>query len=88
MLNGGSSFVWVKDAGVLAAGTCWVQLSKSESAGARRLTIVHDGETTGINAVNTAAGKMDGEWYDLSGRRVAQPAKGIYVKNGKKVVIK
>ncbi|MBO5583033.1 MAG: hypothetical protein J5942_00895 [Prevotella sp.] len=45
-------------------------------------------ETTGISAVKTAADSKDGEWYDLSGRRVGQPAKGIYVKNGKKVVIK
>jgi hypothetical protein len=28
------------------------------------------------------------EYYDLQGRRVAQPAKGLYIVNGKKVVIK
>ena len=88
VLNGGSSFVWVKDAGVLAAGKCWVQLSKSESAGARRLTIVHDGTTTGINAVNTAADTKDAAVYDLQGRRVMQPTKGLFIVNGKKVVIK
>lgn len=27
-----------------------------------------------------------GAWYDLSGRRVPNPAKGIYIKNGKKVL--
>ena len=42
----------------------------------------------GINAVSSAAANMDGEWYSLDGRRVAQPAKGIYVKNGRKVAIK
>lgn len=47
-----------------------------------------EGETTGISTVKTAADNKDGEWYDLSGRRVGQPAKGIYVKNRKKVVIK
>ena len=26
--------------------------------------------------------------YDLNGRRVEQPSKGIYIKNGKKVVVK
>ena len=87
VLNGGSSFVWVKDAGTLAAGKCWVQLEKSP-ANARALSIVFDGVPTGISTVKTAADKMDGEWYDLSGRRVAQPAKGIYVKNGKKVIVK
>lgn len=28
------------------------------------------------------------EWYDLSGRRVSQPTRGLYIVNGKKVVIK
>ena len=42
---------------------------------------------TAIQAVETVG--EDGEIYDLSGRRVVgQPRKGIYVKNGKKIVIK
>ena len=28
------------------------------------------------------------EWYDLGGRRVSQPTRGLYIVNGKKVVIK
>ena len=52
------------------------------------VSIVFDGETTSISTVKTDADKMDGEWYDLSGRRVAQPAKGIYVKNGRKVIVR
>lgn len=47
------------------------------------------GETTGINAVNGSEFMVnDSEIYDLQGRRVAQPAKGLYIVNGKKVVIK
>ena len=88
VLSNGHDFVWVKDAGTLAAGKCWIELVPASAANARRLSIVHEGETTGINAVSSSADKMDGEWYDLSGRRVAQPAKGIYVKNGRKVIVK
>lgn len=84
----GQNFVWVKDAGTLAAGKCWIELVPASAAHARALSIVHEGETTGINAVSSAAAKTDGTWYDLSGRRVAQPTKGIYVKNGRKVVVK
>ena len=87
VLSGGSSFVWVKDAGTLSAGKCWIELVPASDAHARTLNIVFEGTTTGINAVNAAA-TMDGNIYDLSGRRVAQPAKGIYVKNGKKVIVK
>ena len=28
------------------------------------------------------------DWYDLGGRRVSQPTRGLYIVNGKKVVIK
>ena len=31
---------------------------------------------------------VNGDYYDLQGRKVAQPAKGLYIVNGKKVVIK
>ena len=41
---------------------------------------------TGIATVK-ADNKAD-VWYDLNGRRVLQPTKGVYVRNGKKVVIK
>lgn len=41
---------------------------------------------TVIKGVETVAGKD--EYYDLQGRRVAQPGKGLYIKNGKKVAIK
>lgn len=56
-------------------------------AGAR-IAISFDNETTGINGVNAAEKKFDGTVYDLSGRKVAQPARGLYIVNGKKVVIK
>lgn len=88
VLSNGHDFVWVKDAGTLAAGKCWIELVPSSPAHARALSIVHEGETTGISTVSSSADKTDGEWYDLSGRRVAKPAKGIYVKNGKKVIVK
>ena len=46
------------------------------------------GETTGINAVNGSELKVNGEYYNLNGQRVANPTKGLYIVNGKKVVIK
>jgi len=46
-----------------------------------------DDEVTGIEAVK-ATQKMNGEFFNLAGQRVAQPAKGLYIVNGKKVIIK
>ena len=100
VLSGGSSFVCVKDAGVLSAGKCWVQLPKSP-ANVRALSIVFEDETTGISTAKTAADTKDAAVYDLQGRRVMQPTrsaegrlfpkglkKGLFIVGGKKVVIK
>lgn len=53
----------------------------------RSIIIVEDG-ATGIRLVDGV--QADGDWYDLSGRRLSgKPAsKGVYIQNGKKVVIK
>ena len=46
-----------------------------------------DGEgTTGIEVIRDLM--EEGVYYDLNGRRVETPSKGIYILNGKKVVIK
>jgi hypothetical protein len=84
----GHDFVWVKDAGTLAAGKCWLQISKAATSGARRLTITFDEPLTGIESVITDT--EDANWYDLNGRRLdKKPAqKGLFIKNGKKVVVK
>ena len=46
-----------------------------------------DGEATGINAVENAKQGMEGV-YNLNGQRVAQPTRGLYIVNGRKVVVK
>ena len=46
-------------------------------------------ETTGVNEVtNTNCTNNTNEFFNLAGQRVAQPTKGLYIVNGKKVVIK
>lgn len=46
-----------------------------------------DGVVTGISNVG-AATKANGAFYTLSGLRVANPQKGLYIQNGKKVIIR
>ena len=90
VLSGGSSFVWVKDAGTLSAGKCWIELIPTSAAHARRLSIVFEGglTPTGISTVKTTVDTKDAAVYDLQGRRVMQPTKGLFIVGGKKVVIK
>ena len=48
-----------------------------------------DGGTTGIETIENSKNSIDdGVYYDLQGRRVENPTRGIYIVNGKKVVIK
>lgn len=46
-----------------------------------------DDETTGIESVKQQA-KADNQYFNIAGQRVAQPTKGLYIVNGKKVIIK
>lgn len=48
--------------------------------------LAFDGNTTGIESVKGTEPK--GEFFNLAGQRVAQPTKGLYIVNGKKVVLK
>lgn len=47
-----------------------------------------DSETTDINMVHGSGGMVNGSVYNLNGQRVVTPKKGLYIKNGKKVVVK
>jgi len=47
-----------------------------------------DGGTTGIKAVENQKVAMDNKFYNLAGQQVAAPTKGLYIVNGKKVIIK
>ena len=68
-----------------------------QASGAKQLSVVLDGETTGIgNVTNEATDGKNGPVYDLQGRRVADrladarhrlPA-GVYIVGGRKVVVK
>ena len=55
--------------------------------GGAREFIGFDDETTGIESVKQQA-KADNQYFNIAGQRVAQPTKGLYIVNGKKVIIK
>ena len=47
-------------------------------------------ETLGIQSLpaTSTASKNDGRIYNLSGQQVSKAGKGIYIKNGKKYVVR
>lgn len=46
-----------------------------------------DAETTGINSLTPTLSEGEGVYYTLDGRRVENPTKGLYIVNGKKVLV-
>ena len=45
-------------------------------------------EMTSLNTIDNGQLTIDNMVYDLQGRRVSQPTKGLYIVNGKKIIIK
>ena len=52
------------------------------------IAVTFKASTTGIHTIKDNTQRQDGKWYTLSGVAVEKPTKGLYIHNGKKVVIK
>jgi hypothetical protein len=74
---------FVKATGTIPAGRVYLAYSSP----VRRLTIERNNSATAIEVVSDEdAG--DEQWYDMQGRKINKPTKdGLYIKNGKKVVV-
>lgn len=73
-------FCLVEDGVEIPANKAYYETSSNS-----RAYYVINTETTGISSVTTNS--SDDAWYNLQGRRVSKPTKGVYIKNGKKVMI-
>ena len=80
--DGKVGFAVVKDGVVIPAGKAYLMVENGTPAKFFGL----DGEATGINSVKTA--KADGAYYTLEGVKTTKPVKGLYIHNGKKIVVK
>lgn len=85
----GLGFYWgAKNAGAfnVKTGTAYLAVPASEANNAKGFAF--DGETTGIENVNVAANQSK-TIYNLNGQRVSNMSQaGLYIVNGKKVVIR
>ena len=72
--------------GTLKSGKAYLKVDNTEVP-APVLNFVF-GDVTGIADVRSKMEDVRGDFFDLQGRKVAQPTKGLYIVNGKKVIIK
>jgi hypothetical protein len=79
-----------------ANGVGFYKLKSGKTLGVGKAYLTYSGEareyflfdeTTGIEDINRET-ITNNRYYDLQGRRVSQPTKGLYIVNGKKFVIK
>lgn len=78
--------------GTFAPGTLAFPATKAylkvATGGAKALTAFFGDDVTGISQVENAAQKTDDSVYNIAGQRVSKPTKGLYIVNGKKVMVK
>ncbi len=90
ILNNVSGIGFYKANGqTVATNRAYLQTTYNVASGARMMMVFadEDMQTTGISDVRSKTEDVKGNFFDLSGRRVAQPTKGLYIVNGKKVVL-
>ena len=81
--------------GTVKANRAYLRIPTSAltpEASARGILLAWDGESTGVESIHNSEciiHNPDGAYYTLDGRRLqAEPARGLYIVNGKKVFIK
>ena len=90
ILNNGSNGIgfYFANGQTVATNRAYLHIATSLApAAGSRMVMVFGDETTGIEDNNRET-ITNNRYYDLQGRKVAQPKKGLYIVNGKKVVIK
>lgn len=91
-LSGGVFKKVNSNGGTVKANRAYLQIPSSAlppATAAEGIILVWDEETDGISNLSTnPSPSREVIYYDLQGRRVATPAKGLYIVNGKKVIVK
>ena len=81
--DNGAGFYKLASGGAIGANKAYLTYPSS----AREFFLFND-DATRIEMPMVESSDADAVVYDLQGRRVAQPTKGLYIVNGKKVIIK
>ena len=79
-----AGFAPLKEGKTLSEGKAYL---KVENASGAKINFVID-DATDIRGIESTVDFSDGDWYNLQGVKVTSPQRGIYIHNGKKVVIK
>lgn len=82
--NGKVGFALVAENVVIPAGKAYLKVAKA--SGAKFISL--GGEITAISDIAADAAADNAPYYTIEGIKVQKPVKGLYIHNGKKVVVK
>ncbi len=85
--SNGVGFYKLKAAGTIAANKAYL-VYDATATGEAQAFFAFDSAVTGVEINKADANEDDNKVYDLQGRRVTKPANGLYIVNGKKVIMK
>ena len=85
-------FYPLSTSGTIASGKAYLHIPSAAFATARKVNMVFEDEeeeeVTGIKDLNEKGAMSNEKFFDLQGRRVANPTRGLYIKGGKKTMVK
>lgn len=81
-----SYFKNFKNGAYIPAGKAYLEIPTAVQ-GAQLKVVINNGETNGINSFN-ANGNDEGAYFTVSGQKTMKPQRGLYIHNGKKIIIK
>ena len=85
----GVGFYPVQDGGgTIAANKAYLSLRTSSVAGAKAMTIDFGDGITATDRISVAGSGRQSVYYTLSGLRVTNPLRGLYIRDGRKVVVR
>ena len=86
--EGGIGFYKLSNTGTIGANKAYLIYPDPQAGPGNTREFFGFEEATGLKAIDNGQLTIDNVVYDLQGRRVQNPTKGLYIVNGKKVVIK
>ena len=89
-VSGGNQLTYPGSTGNINGFRAYFHIKDDAAVEARSVEMTFDdGETTGVWSLTTNRSPSgEGSMYTLSGQRVVRPVKGLYIVNGKKLIIK
>ena len=90
VLSAGAFHLVQAGGGTLGANRAYLQVKTAdlEALASSRLTLSFEDEATGVTHIGQLDNLQLDNWYDLSGRRIENPKKGLFIHNGKKEIVR